>query len=216
LVSPSVVPNYYPTLRVIEYNITGLEGDSPAIWHSPELLSEADDEITILDTQDVKALSPTTPSSEPAHDLKIKKKHKKNIPKKPNFKVPYPPSKTSPPGPAYSPQTFTFLSYIQYFANLTTINEKATTNNYSAFKYELEYDTKTDKRYGMKDLTMRQYLDLAERMSRKTLQETGEEEDVDRAGEVQAVKTTNKVWHAFVKRAFVMTKPDEQLDDEFG
>jgi endopolyphosphatase len=34
LVSPSVVPNYYPTLRVVEYNISGLEHTHPAMGKS--------------------------------------------------------------------------------------------------------------------------------------------------------------------------------------
>ena len=42
--------------------------------------------------------------------------------KKYKFKVPEGPSKSSPPGPAYSPQTFTFTRIVQYFANLTKIN----------------------------------------------------------------------------------------------
>jgi endopolyphosphatase len=48
------------------------------------------------------------------------KKHKK--PKTPDFIIPSPPSKSTPPGPAYSPQTLTLLGYTQYFANLTHIN----------------------------------------------------------------------------------------------
>jgi endopolyphosphatase len=56
----------------------------------------------------------------------LRRKHKgkkdKKKPKKYKFKVPDGPSKSSPPGPAYSPQTLTWTRYVQYFANLTHIN----------------------------------------------------------------------------------------------
>jgi endopolyphosphatase len=43
--------------------------------------------------------------------------------------VPEGPSKSSPPGPAYSPQTFTWTRFTQYFANLTHINNDFVENN---------------------------------------------------------------------------------------
>ncbi|KAK1915649.1 hypothetical protein P3342_003459 [Pyrenophora teres f. teres] len=54
---------------------------------------------------------------------RMKHKGKKDKKKrKYKFKVPDGPSKTAPPGPAYSPQTLTWTRYVQYFANLTHIN----------------------------------------------------------------------------------------------
>ena len=49
-------------------------------------------------------------------------KGKVKKPKKYKFVVPAPPSKSAPPGPAYSPQTLSLTGYAQYFANLTHIN----------------------------------------------------------------------------------------------
>lgn len=115
LVSPSIVPNYFPTLRVFEYNITGLE-----------------DSLTWKDAiRDSKPGQDTVVATEDA-DLEVeKKKHRKNKgkkekkPKDPNLIVPEPPATTAPPGPAYSAQPLTLLGYTQYFANLTYLNNDA-------------------------------------------------------------------------------------------
>ncbi|KAK3694957.1 hypothetical protein B0T22DRAFT_453914 [Podospora appendiculata] len=116
-VSPSIVPTYFPTLRVYEYNISGLE--QTALW------ADAKAEINLpaqrygndqkhLDLRDL---------SDPYFEVDSRRKKPKNKhPKPPNFVMPEPPAKTSPPGPAYSPQPLTLTGYVQYFANLTEIN----------------------------------------------------------------------------------------------
>jgi endopolyphosphatase len=119
-VAPSVVPNYFPTLRIIEYNITGLEhldvsssSGSPSLYTPAEQLLVTD--VEYADDEDYLRDVETT----------LRKKHKGKKNKKPKtykFKVPDGPSKSAPPGPAYSPQTLTWTRYIQYFANLTQIN----------------------------------------------------------------------------------------------
>ncbi|KAI9699140.1 MAG: Endopolyphosphatase [Candelina mexicana] len=181
-VSPSVVPNYYPTLRIIEYNTTGLEtistSKSPVIKHTAY-------------HDDLDRFENLTEAAEGETDVSIerKKRKKKHKPKKPDFIVPQPPSSASPPGPAYSPQTFTFLGYTQYFANLTYINNDiadhdsveaskkwkgkrpkqhlplpdSTPNN---FEYEVEYSTFEDKIFQLRDLTVKSYLDLAIRIGK--------------------------------------------------
>jgi endopolyphosphatase len=230
LVSPSVVPNYYPTLRVFEYNITGLEDLHPSVYSSiPAAISDVEDGLGFdedLDTWDETErdeMADENRDQDSLHELKKKKKkkHKGQKKRKPPFKVPRAPHSTAPPGPAYSPQTFTWLSYAQYFANLTHINNDSAKQDQEAFdnknlavearaglhmkkfKYELEYHTKEDKIYKMPDLTMRSYLDLAEQMGRE-------------AEGMTTKKHKNKMWHNFVKRAFVSTKPDDELEDQFG
>ncbi|KAK6205869.1 hypothetical protein LQW54_008164 [Pestalotiopsis sp. IQ-011] len=138
LVSPSIVPNYFPTIRVFEYNITGLE-NSPT-WrdvirdskpgqgeHMATGFEDLDFQIEDLDleTEDLDLEIEDT-------DLEIeKKKHKKKKGKKgkpekdPYLIVPEPPSPTTLPGPAYSPQPLTLTGYTQYFANLTYLNNDA-------------------------------------------------------------------------------------------
>ncbi|KAH7095897.1 Metallo-dependent phosphatase-like protein [Paraphoma chrysanthemicola] len=122
-VSPSVVPNYYPTLRIIEYNITGLENlfiSGSSDLSSPESVFSAQQPINTEDLDDDAEYLQTIES----HITRKKKhkKHNKKGPRKYKFKVPAGPSKSSPPGPAYSPQTLTWTRYTQYFANLTNIN----------------------------------------------------------------------------------------------
>lgn len=177
LVSPSVVPNYFPSLRVYEYNITGLDlqpkhHGHDRRWRSPDFDSLVDDESVMAE----------------------KKKRRPPKAKKPKFTIPNPPSKSSPPGPAYSPQTLSWLGFAQYYANLTTINNdfpseleaadfrparwhngkhsgkqphfKVPKHHTKEFKFEIEYDTKTDKTFQLKDLTMRSMLNLAARIGR--------------------------------------------------
>ena len=254
LVGPSVVPNYFPTLRVFEYNTTGLVS-------------------TIHDTPNAEIIDT------PAPDVNVKK---------PKHHTPLPPSKSSPPGPAYSPQTLTWLSYTQYYANLTLINndfvsrslpsnpnpqsiilsnprdatssihpgddevldeerwhkgkhsgktphkDKAS-RGHKDFEYVIEYDTKTDKTYQLKDLTVSSWLELAGRIGgsgRKGSWSAESQVGVEPGGEGECsgdgVKETkkkhkkhhgrpvNKIWLAFVRRAFVGSRDEQELREEFG
>lgn len=196
MVNPSIVPNYFPTIRIVEYNISGLETattwadgakqvPSPMSWipGTLEPIEDADEIAWVLDEnfQD----DPVSIDNKKKH-----KKHKK--PKNPDLVVPQPPAKTSPPGPAYSPQTFTLLGYVQYFANLTHINNdyakqssegpddlndkrwnkgkhhgkdpKTPALEPNPFKFEVEYSTFNDTIYRLKDMTVRSYLKLADRI----------------------------------------------------
>lgn len=120
-VAPSVVPNYFPTLRIVEYNITGLDAsDISSSDSKPKSVSSLSRQRLLVDGEDFDE-----DEGECLQDVETamrkKKKHKKH-PRKYKFKVPEGPSQSSPPGPAYSPQTFTWTRYTQYFANLTHIN----------------------------------------------------------------------------------------------
>lgn len=196
LVGPSIVPNYFPTLRVIEYNISGLDpvlamsnpGEGPECKHTADLCDAGScDEI----------------EQDPTHrrladKSKSQKKPNKKKRKKGRKDIPQPPSKSSPPGPAYSPQTLTWLGYTQYYANLTEINndfipetvnasgdgrfkvdrwkegkhhgkhphDKDPKSHAKEFKFEVEYDTRQDEIYNLSDMTVRNYIGLAARMGR--------------------------------------------------
>lgn len=146
MISPSVVPNYFPTLRVVEYNITGLE-DIP-VWsdgarYTLDVLQEEDQErLELRDIWDTDSES-TVEDMGQGGETNKKKKKKKKKPKQPSLVVPDPPSKSATPGPAYSPQPLTLTGYTQYFANLTYINNDLTkdgaegpgihTNSHSVF-----------------------------------------------------------------------------------
>lgn len=218
LVGPSVVPNYFPTLRVVEYNITGL-----------------------LDVNGDQAvdLGPII-QSEPVEDEEL------SIAKKRDPSVPLPPSKTSPPGPAYSMQSYSWMGYTQYYANMTRINgrprnpeegpahlELRDLSEDQEFRYEVEYNTRTDKVYNLKDMTVKSYLKLAGEIVDATLRDTkrrngkGEggsvqewdEEDGDleslkkkKHGKQHEILKKDKIWHAFVTRAFVSTIKGKDLE----
>ena len=261
LVSPSVVPNYFPTMRVIEYNISGLENLPLAPATDPEktTLQEAKAHCSIQDEKEEGAIEIG----------KRKSKKRNGRTRKPKFPMPKPPSKSAPPGPAYSPQTLSWLGYKQYFANLTRINddfgqdqaveeEKWHNGKHSGkkphkdkfkhhkLKYEVEYDTRNDSTFGLKDLTVRSYVELAGRIGQYKPPKSDLMDDVDieesettdndgvmvTCGDDELAasnkkhkkhgkkhkrrKAINKVWFTFVNRAFVGTRDNDELHDEFG
>lgn len=243
LVSPSVVPNYFPTMRVVEYNISGLENlpVAPAADPKQTTIQESKAHCFVQDEKEEEPLETET---------------RKGKTSRPKFPMPKPPSKSAPPGPAYSPQTLSWLSYKQYFANLTRINddfgqdqaveaEKWHNGKHSGkkphkdklghhkLKYEVEYDTRNDTIFGLKDLTVRSYVELAGRIGRYKPPKSDLIDDVD-AEESETMdddgamlscghnelaastkkhkkhgkkhrrrKAINKVWFTFVNRAFV-------------
>lgn len=267
LVSPSVVPNFFPTLRVIEYNISGLENHKVAHADCLEKMTLQEGQEAHCYMADEEERVPIETGIRKSKKGKGKKRKSK---KKPKSTIPKPPSKSTPPGPAYSPQTLSLLGYTQYFANLTRINDdfeqdqvvgeegwhngkhsgkkphKDKLRHHNKFKYEVEYDTRNDSVFGLKDLTVRSYVDLAGRIGQYKPPKSDRIEDVDTEGskttnnDVDEVvcgdhelaaskkkhkkhgkkhehrKAINKVWFTFVNRAFIGTRDDDELHDEFG
>ena len=234
-ISASVVPNLFPTLRVFEYNITGLE--------NVELDSRPTSGPAAFDIN--KDIEP--------HLMKAKKY---------KFTVPDAPSRSAPPGPAYSPQTLSFLKYTQYFANITHINNDFTSSSEDAddldstkwkagkhkgkkphskdhtpspkkFQYNILYETRDDKVYHLDDLTMPNLVDLARRVGEFVpLDELDvADEECQHPGDLDAEKNKkkkkkhkkkekqrekNKAWFTFIRRAYVDTMNREEIEDEFG
>lgn len=217
--APSVVPNYFPTIRVYEYNVTGLgpSAADPYISSSEQLehwLSNAiagDSEQIDMETEDLQ------------EERKKKKKAKKR-----RFHVPEPPSKASPPGPAYSPQTLSLLGYVQYYANLTRINndfvvakkdetlspsdearaqgwkegkhhgkkphDKDQAPHPKKFTYEVLYDTRAEgDMYELPDMSVRHYLSLAQRigMFKPEKKSLQTEEDTESAEDSETEEETS-------------------------
>ncbi|CAK7214403.1 Endopolyphosphatase [Sporothrix curviconia] len=196
-VSPSIVPNYLPSLRVVEYNITGLEDTD--VW------TDGPSSVPFLPDDNLAPVKEEKKDKDKKKDKKSKEKGKKDK-KDPNLVVPDGPAKTAPPGPAYSPQSLTLRGYTQYFANLTYINNDVTLslgsddgdndgnggndNNVESdkwregdhnsktpkhakpkpnpFEYKVEYSTFTDKIYNLSDMTVNSFLEMAYRMGKKT------------------------------------------------
>lgn len=192
LVSPSLVPNYFPTLRVVEYNITGLDAKTT----QDDFDLSGDWEFLGASLLESSPLEPQTPSVE------IEKKKKKgNDDKPPSFKIPDPPSSTAPPGPAYSNQPFTLLRYTQYFANLTQINKNIASEGSRSprIDFEVEYSTHDDGICQMPDLTVRSFLDLAIRIGEDGAAAADESTSSDSS--ISNTKV-NEAWRTFLSRAF--------------
>ncbi|RYP23770.1 hypothetical protein DL767_008725 [Monosporascus sp. MG133] len=230
LISPSIVPNYFPSIRIIEYNISGLE--DAATWvdtlrvlgtdPKPHPYEEGDDQESILDDDFYVDKHKKT--------KKVKKGMK---PKGPPLHVPDGPSKTAPPGPAYSPQPLTFTGFTQYYANLTHINNDITTDGGGdldelkwdsgkhsdkkpkfkkprprEFTFEVEYSTSEDKVYKLKDLTVRSFVDLAHRIGQaSTKSEVDAEGSEDEYEDEDAVTEEDH-------DEFGEDEEDDDLDDD--
>ncbi|KAJ5577996.1 uncharacterized protein N7459_006960 [Penicillium hispanicum] len=190
MVSPSLVPNYFPTLRVIEYNITGVE--DAGVANVPAVTPDVDSTSLI----GAEALAWKAPN--PPHDRQTRST-------KSDFVVPRPPSPASPPGPAYSNQALSLLGYTQYFANLTRINAEVASSGGKGghFNFEVEYRT-GDEVYQMEDLTVRSFFQLAARI--------GEDGNLSASKK----KKVNSAWRAFVERAFAGFVDVDDLDEEDG
>lgn len=242
-VSASVVPNLFPTMRVYEYNTSGLEQQN-----------EQKDPV----------IQPPAFVGPPDLERESTRKKKKN--RKYKFKVPEAPSKSSPPGPAYSPQSLSLLKYTQYYANITHINndfqaigrsdtsmekqvgaqkwregkhkgkrphDKDHSPQPKSFKFQVHYDTREDDVYHLKDLTMPSLVDLARRIGNFKAESddaadsdagSAENEGVDAAKRKKKHKKhkhgkhtkRNEAWYTFIRRAFVETMPPEEIEEDYG
>lgn len=135
--SASVVPNLLPVVRVYEYNTTGLEAHHLNKAHMSKSTADFDralasDEASTGEDAWEAWLDENDDDDNSWVDT-LRKKHKDQ-----KFTVPNPPSKSSPPGPAYSPQALTLLGYKQYLANLTHINNDFVNSDASTAEEDLE------------------------------------------------------------------------------
>lgn len=190
LISPSVVPNYFPSLRVFDYNITGIE-DVPS-WVDTSRAGQLNSAFSNHDElPDVRELKRRRDPIVEIEKKKNKKKGGKPPSGDPSLRLPEPPAKGTPPGPAYRPQTLTLLGFTQYYANLTYINNDVVgdlegDNHVSSrgwnpgkhkgrtpkhdkpqpreFRFEVEYSTYDDEIYGLDDLTVKNFVHLAHRI----------------------------------------------------
>ncbi|KAK8198352.1 hypothetical protein BKA81DRAFT_133806 [Phyllosticta paracitricarpa] len=124
IVGASIIPNFFPSMRVIEYNITGIESVGVPVPRSESGAQELQQWEDLMDSEsedeDLEELKKKKNKKKERNNKKGKGKALKK--KKYKFTVPEGPSKSSPPGPAYSPQTLSLVGYTQYFANLTQLN----------------------------------------------------------------------------------------------
>ncbi|KAI1130232.1 Metallo-dependent phosphatase-like protein [Nemania abortiva] len=207
LISPSIVPNYFPSLRVFEYNITGIE-DVPS-WADTERAMQLKETISTLDevpeeVHELKRREDPDFEAEKKKKKKGKKGKGKKPPADPNLRLPKPPAKDALPGPAYRAQTLTLLGFTQYYANLTYINNDVTSDPEDdvapegwnpgkhkgktpkhdkpqprEFGFEVEYSTFDDKIYGLQDLTVKSFVRLAHRIGQASKVSGSSVEDDD-------------------------------------
>ncbi|WPK26222.1 hypothetical protein PUMCH_003571 [Australozyma saopauloensis] len=180
-VSPSVVPTFNPSLRVWEYNITDLHETKSLtttnwdhFFTKLQYILEDDTKADPMDyEEDILELSD--------NDVHASAKRDKTVPPK------MPKSKQL--GPAYMPQLFTPERYVQYYLDLESINKKE-----KKFDYEIEYTT--DKDYGMKDLTVREWLKFGRKLGRPV-------KDLKKNIFETQGKKAAALWAKFLKHSFV-------------
>lgn len=119
------------------------------------------------------------------------------------------------------------------------MHNDAAKKRHNHFEYQTEYTTDNDSNYRLQDLSVRSWLDLAEKIARPSLpsldgieeeveasidegveplmrEQKHEEEKKGKKKGDEPKKTKNHLWHVFVKRAYVHTKPDAEIQKRFG
>jgi endopolyphosphatase len=243
-VSSSVVPNLFPTLRIYEYNIDGL--DEEEIYSRP---------------------IPPPASGSISEMAKKERKHYFKVPEGPSPTAPPGPAYSMQTLSLLKyTQYYANLTIINNdFVAADDDNvdaakwhegkhkgkkphERDHTPNPKKFKFQVLYDTAKDPIYRLKDLTVPNMLDLARRIGNfkpeKYILESNchggdddeEEEEIDIEGDVDGEKKKkkhkknkhkkgkkehkhrkrNEAWYAFVARAFVNTIDPIELEENFG
>ncbi|KAG0364357.1 Endopolyphosphatase [Gamsiella multidivaricata] len=151
-VSPSVIPTYFPTLRVLEYQLG--ENTTTAAVDQPSEIIEDENEEKVGDEEDGDSVEDELSDQELEEyfsallngdlDIADALERKKKGPKKPSKPVPV--------------STFGFpLAYTQFWTNLTLANEAKTLP-----EFVIEYRTRED--YGLQNLGVSEWIGLARRI----------------------------------------------------
>lgn len=201
-VTASVVPTFNPGLRVWEYNITELADsiNTEQIQYAPwdEFFSGVDAFVELQrEDEDEDIETPITAKG----NANILKKDK-TIPKK----MP----KNLPLGPGYIPQLFTPERYVQYYADLKSINEGS-----KEFGYEIEYVTDDKKLYDMENLTVEEWLKFGRKLGKPVKAKTeekkkskGKKDKGDKKKNKEVLKLEN-LWKHYLKYSFVNSNYEE-------
>ncbi|ODV96754.1 hypothetical protein PACTADRAFT_48569 [Pachysolen tannophilus NRRL Y-2460] len=166
-ITASVVPTFNPGIRVWEYNITELYENGEVIQANPmkpwsEFFADLEKELfpieedSLMDQIGNFATDSGLDDNDYESDfmtesklVEILKKDKTFPPKMPsNAKL----------GPAYTGQLFSPVRYVQYFANLTAINDKEI-----PFGYDIQYYTDDDN-YQLDSLLVDDWVKLSRKL----------------------------------------------------
>ncbi|ODQ81759.1 hypothetical protein BABINDRAFT_159999, partial [Babjeviella inositovora NRRL Y-12698] len=149
-VTASVIPTFNPGLRVWEYNTTGLGEEKKGGLFTESLFTKKRTWAAFFAELDAEIAREKAQGTEDVASYEQKVAlfaADKTFPKK------SPPD--MPLGPAYVPQTFSPVRYVQYYADLAAISKGK-----KPFGYELEYAT-DDKVYNMDSLLVDDWIKLA-------------------------------------------------------
>jgi len=232
-VAPSIIPAYWTGIRVIEYNISGLNGvqfsrnaepmqriNWTEWWLQMDKEVEAEELLTDKEAAYQGAWTIQQPNTVPEEDPNLTSpKRKKKKPKK--FKnpiyVPPGPHKNAPRGPVYESQLFSPTRWEVHFVNLTAANAEHDADpsqewDYGQGFFQLEY-TSDDAPYVMGDLTMKTWLELAIDIAKEKLVKnaTGLTAPDRGKGKKEDEET---YWDVFLRRAFINSGHVLDFDDE--
>ncbi len=174
-INPSIVPYYFPSMRLWQYNITGIEQETV-------ITNDNNDDNNNDKTWDI-----IFKEFEDNYELEIKSIENILAKNKFNNDKSFPPKRKHNEmiinGPRFTKQTFTPIKYVQLFANLTRLN----TLPDEEFGYEVEYTTNRSP-YRMETLVTDEWVRLSRKMSLPFSASSINSEDM---------------WTEFVNRAFV-------------
>ncbi|SCU94372.1 LADA_0G08152g1_1 [Lachancea dasiensis] len=179
-VAGSVIPTFNPAFRVWEYNISGLDVEYQSKDFQSQGWGAFFEELEIKMERD---LQEDNIFSGWRRTFSDSRRTDKTIPRKMPSDLAL--------GPAYTPQLFSPTRFIQYYADLASIEKKykkALKNGLGeeeaaveAFSYGIEYCS-DDQPYAMKSLLTKDYIDLAVKLA-----------------------DNDKLWEKFTERAFIST-----------
>lgn len=201
-VTASIIPTFNPGMRVWEYNITDLEDKLQQVKFEPwDKFFAGVERMIEVQSNYVDEKDNDEMNWQEIDDITIerKKKHKKkNRKKKKDHTFPKPMPENLPLGPAYIEQTFTPERYVQYYADLESINKGK-----KEFGYEIEYST-DDSLYGLKALTVEEWIKFGRKLGEPVKDlKNNVNKGKKKKNNGKKYKKLQQIWNAYLKHAFI-------------
>lgn len=201
-VTASIIPTFNPGMRVWEYNITDLEDKLQQVKFEPwDKFFAGVERMIEVQSNYVDEKDNDEMNWQEMDDITIerKKKHKKkNRKKKKDHTFPKPMPENLPLGPAYIEQTFTPERYVQYYADLESINKGK-----KEFDYEIEYST-DDSLYGLKALTVEEWIKFGRKLGEPVKDlKNNVNKGKKKKNNGKKYKKLQQIWNAYLKHAFI-------------
>lgn len=201
-VTASIIPTFNPGMRVWEYNITDLEDKLQQVKFEPwDKFFAGVERMIEVQSNYVDEKDNDEMNWQEMDDITIerKKKHKKkNRKKKKDHTFPKPMPENLPLGPAYIEQIFTPERYVQYYADLESINKGK-----KEFGYEIEYST-DDSLYGLKALTVEEWIKFGRKLGEPVKDlKNNVNKGKKKKNNGKKYKKLQQIWNAYLKHAFI-------------